>query len=256
MAAQSKGGEAMISISIVSHNQMALVRNLLDDLEKNCRAISFEVLLTLNTPQENAEVLPQYLYPLVVIQNKKPLGFGENHNQAFRAAKGDFFCVLNPDIRLKSNPFECLIHCLASPANGVVAPLVLNGDGCVEDSARKFPNPIAIFCKAIGFNFQEPYALNQDEIYPDWVAGMFMLFLSDTYKNINGFDDRYFLYYEDVDICARLTYQNKRVVLCTNSQVIHLAQRTSHRNLKYLRWHITSMLRFFLSKAYWRLLWR
>lgn len=245
----------MISISIVSHNQMTLVRDLLNDLEKNCRSISFEVLLTLNTLQENAERLPQYSYPLVVIQNKVSLGFGENHNQAFRSARGDFFCVLNPDVRLINDPFSKLINCLASTSVGVVAPLVLNGDGLIEDSARRFPNPIGILCKAIGFNFQKSYVMNQDEIYPDWVAGMFMLFSSDTYRDIGGFDDRYFLYYEDVDICARLAYQSKHVVLYTKSQVIHLAQRASHRNLKYLRWHITSMLRFFLSKAYWRLLW-
>jgi GT2 family glycosyltransferase len=139
---------------------------------------------------------------------------------------------------------------------GVVAPLVLNGDGGVEDSARRFPNPIAILSKVIGFKFQNPYVLNGSKMYPDWVAGMFMLFRADTFREINGFDDKYFLYYEDVDICARLTNENKHVVLCSNSKVIHLAQRASHRNLKYLSWHIASMVRFFLSMSYWRLLWR
>jgi GT2 family glycosyltransferase len=246
----------MLSISIVSHNQIELVRYLLDDLEKHCRSLSFEVLLTINTRIENLESLEQYPYPIVVIKNNHVLGFGQNHNQAFLLAKGDFFCVLNPDIRFYSDPFSNLINILVDESIGVAAPLVLDGCGRIEASARKYPNPFSIIAKLIKLNFQMQYPLTQTEIYPDWVAGMFMIFRSEVFRKINGFDERYFLYYEDVDICARLALAGKIVILSTISQITHFAQRRSHRSWQYFRWHIKSMLSFFLSKAYWRLLWR
>jgi hypothetical protein len=84
----------------------------------------------------------------------------------------------------------------------------------------------------------------------DWVAGMFMLFPRTVFAQLNGFDEDYFLYYEDVDLCGRLALAGWRVVVCPASRVVHHAQRSSHRSLTYLRWHITSMLHFFLSPVY------
>ena len=80
-----------------------------------------------------------------------------------------------------------------------------------------------------------------------------MLFPSGIFERLGGFDERYFLYYEDVDICGRLRLQGHEVVLCPQAKVTHHAQRTSHRSVRYLRWHLTSMLRFFFSSVYRRL---
>ncbi|PUE56776.1 hypothetical protein B9Z36_10875 [Limnohabitans sp. Rim8] len=246
----------MISISIVSHMQMNLVINLLDDIERVCKLEKIEVILTLNVG-ESLDLL-KYSFPLSVIKNNRPKGFGENHNQAFKSAKGSFFCVMNPDIRLTDNPFLPLVRCLTEGVDvGVVAPVILNDSGLIEDSARLFPSPVSIFSKVISKLFRKS-ALSRpvsNKSY-EWIGGMFMLFKVDTYSMVNGFDERYFMYYEDVDICARLTSMGKLIVLCEESSAIHLAQRASHRSLRHLRWHIISMLRFFLSSAYWRVLWR
>jgi GT2 family glycosyltransferase len=164
---------------------------------------------------------------------------------------------VNPDIRLNNDPFPMLVNGLLNDAVGVIAPVVLNEFNLVEDSARLFPSPISIFFKLARkvFKISMQGRVMCNDPY-EWVGGMFMLFNADTYALIKGFDDRYFMYYEDVDICARLTNMGKQIVLCQATSVIHQAQRASHRSIKHLRWHISSMLRFFLSKAYWRLLWR
>jgi len=78
---------------------------------------------------------------------------------------------------------------------------------------------------------------------------MFMLFRADTYREIDGFDERYFLYYEDVDICARLRQRGYDVRLVPAASVIHAARRDSHRRARYLAWHIRSTLRFWRSEA-------
>lgn len=242
-----------ISLSIVSHAQWELVHELLKDIALHCSNCELEIILTLNLPESIQFDQEKYPFKVQIIKNSYPLGFGANHNQAFKKASGSYFCVMNPDIRLKENPFNSLILCLDNPKMGVVAPKVLNNLGQSEDNGRSFPSPFKIICKVIrGCKFSK-YKQVGNFIYPDWIGGMFMLFPTKVFNLLNGFDERYFLYYEDVDICARLQLKGYIPAISTKLSVIHNARRESHRNFKYLRWHIASMLRFFLSYPYLRI---
>ena len=87
-------------------------------------------------------------------------------------------------------------------------------------------------------------------LYPDWVAGMFMVLRSETFRAAGGFDEGYFLYYEDVDLCWRLQRSGLRAALLPTVRAIHDARRSSHRKLRYLLWHGKSMLRFFAKRAW------
>lgn len=245
-----------ISISVVSHLQIELVGQLLGDLDKYCRDSQFEVILTLNCGEVVPFDLGGFAFPIILVQNSQPKGFGANHNQAFLEATGRNFCVMNPDIRFGSNPFTALLPVLVDVSVGVVAPLVLSDSGEVEDSARRFPTPSKILCKALGRSRESDYSLGEDLLHPDWVAGMFMVFPRAVFERLGGFDQRYFLYYEDVDLCGRLRLTGYEVMLNPQVKVIHYAQRASHRNLRYMRWHLTSMLRFFFSPVCWRLQFR
>lgn len=245
---------ALVSVSVVSHRQIGLVVGLLSDMAKHCSATAIEVILTLNLPEELPFSESDYPFPLKVIRNPSPKGFGANHNQAFQSAEGQLFCVMNPDIRFDGDPFRALLKCFADPSAGVAAPLVLGGDGGVEDSARRFPSPLRIVCKALGGCKGADYVVGVEPIHPDWAGGMFMLFPRGIFERLGGFDQRYFLYYEDVDICARLRLLGYEVTVCPQARVIHHAQRSSHRSFRYLRWHLMSMMRFFISPVYWRLL--
>lgn len=243
---------ANISVSIVSHGQAALVEHLLCDIEKHCGGQSIEIVLTLNLEETLPFSSDNFSFPLRIIRNMTPLGFAANHNQAFLLASGRYFCVMNPDIRLDRSPFNALIAGLEYPAAGLAVPLVLGPSGEHEDSARRFPTPFKIICKVFGGCRSGDYTIGDKLIFPDWAAGMFMLFPYEIFKKLGGFDQRYFLYYEDVDLCARLRLLGYEVVLCPGAQVIHHAHRSSHRNFKYFKWHLSSMLRFFCSPVYWR----
>lgn len=241
-----------ISVSIISHGQGALLALLLEDLATHCAGTPLEVLLTLNLPEPLPCDLAQLPFPVLRIDNPQPLGFGANHNQAFARSSGDFFCVLNPDIRLPHNPFPALVAALADPAVGLSAPHVLSPAGTPEDSARVFPSPLLILLKALRLGRGRPYKVGTQVLYPDWVAGMCMLLPAARYRQLGGFDTRYFLYYEDVDLCARLRLAGLQVALTPSARVIHAAQRASHRNPRYLAWHLRSILRFYCSPVYWR----
>jgi GT2 family glycosyltransferase len=244
-----------ITVSIVSHGQMAWVQQLLTDLNSVCADSDFEVILTLNQPEETTFELSDFYYPLHVLRNAAPVGFASNHNRAFERAGGQYFCVVNPDIRMKTNPFPALLECLKQPGVGVAAPMVRSAAGALEDSFRRFPNPAIILCKALGHCRGADYEVGNTTIYPDWAGGMFLLFPSPLFRALHGFDHRYFLYYEDVDICARLRVAGYRVAVSPAVSVVHDAQRASHVHWKYRRWHLESMVRFFLSPAFIRGLW-
>lgn len=164
--------------------------------------------------------------------------------------------MLNPDVRLRADPFQVLAERLRDPAVGVVAPVVRSPAGTIEDSARRVPTPLSILRKALAGARGPDYEIATADLYPDWVAGIFMLFRRDTFAAIGGFDERYFLYYEDVDLCTRLALAGKRVVYCPAVEAIHDARRESHRSLRYLRFHVASMLKFFCSAPFWRRLMR
>ncbi|HET7200570.1 MAG TPA: glycosyltransferase, partial [Burkholderiales bacterium] len=91
------------------------------------------------------------------------------------------------------------------------------------------------------------YEIEGKSISPDWVGGMFMLFRSDVFAALGGFDPAYHLYYEDVDLCARLRRKGYDVRLVPGASASHFARRQSRRSAKYLAWHLRSMLRYLLS---------
>lgn len=239
--------EDQVTISVVSHRQGALVKKLFDDLTA-LNIPNVRVILTINVP----EALPftendDFAFQLQFIHNEKQKGFGANHNLAFKHCVTPFFCVLNPDIRLTENPFPALIDECSKPEVGIVAPLIVNELGEREDSARRFPTIASLLRKACSKVIKQDYQLSSSVISPDWVAGMFILFRSDAYRAVGGFDNRYFLYYEDVDICRRFRRRHWDIRLVPAVGVVHAARRQSHRNLRYALWHLRSMWRFFHS---------
>jgi GT2 family glycosyltransferase len=175
------------------------------------------------------------------------LGFGANHNQAFAIATSPYFCVLNPDIAFAVNPFPKLLESFSDKDNGLVAPMIKNTDGGIEDSARHFPTPFVILARRL-FGFKDAYVFLEGDanFTAEWVGGMCMLFRSPAYAQITGFDERYFMYVEDVDVCTRLWKAGLKVIVCPSAVVIHEARRASRRSWEHLRWHIASLLRYFL----------
>ena len=238
--------DPQVSISVVSHGHGPLVRDLLKDIERFCRNV--EVLLTVNVPEAPPFAENDFGLPLRMLRNAAPRGFGANHNAAFAAAAGGYFCVLNPDIRMTMDPFPPLIEALADGRIGVAAPRIVSPEGRTEDSARRFPTLGTIVRKAFTRAPRHDYEIAGAPFHPEWVAGMFMLFRSAVYREIGGFDERYFLYYEDVDLCLRLRRQGYDVVLDPRATALHDARRASHRDVTHLLWHGRSLIRYLRSR--------
>lgn len=232
-----------LSVSVVSHGHGVMVTKLIESL------LTFDevshIYCTINVP-ENVS-LPKSSR-VTIIKNSHPKGFGQNHNFASTLSSSEFFCPINPDINFLGNPFPRLLHSVDALKADLLAPLVVGSDGKLEDSIRKFPTIVGLLRRAFR---QEDSGYQSDLLAglknPDWLAGMFMLFRSSAYKAIGGFDEKYYMYCEDIDICLRLWNRGYKISIDPEVKVIHDAQRKSRSNLQHFRWHLMSMLRFFVK---------
>jgi len=231
-----------VCLSVVSHRQSDLVNKLLHDISRHTSNV--DVYLTCNMPEQGL-VQSEALNSFHQIQNETPQGFGANHNAAFRQCESTSFCVANPDVRLLNDPFPELLACMNDPNVGLVAPRVIDPAGNAEDSARYFPTPSNLATKILHLGEGRYPVAGEAPMAVEWVAGMFMLFRAEAFRDIGGFDEGFFLYYDDVDICARLWKAGWKVMLHPGVSVVHAAQRTSRKNLRYMAWHLSSMARYF-----------
>ena len=237
-----------VCVSVVSHLQARLVKSLLEDLAGHCRE-TVAVILTLNVDEPLPFEVGDFGYPIELVRNSSARGFGANHNAAFRLCQRRTFCALNPDIRLAANPFPALLEELQRDRTGVVAPRIVDPSGRTEDSARRFPTLRILVAKALGRASALDYEIGPAPFSPDWVAGMFMLFTHDAFRAVGGFDERYFLYYEDVDICARLRAADYAVRLVPAVSAVHHARRASRSDWRHRAWHLQSVLRYLLTRG-------
>ena len=233
-----------ITISIVSHGHGQMIGALLGDLARFPEVT--RVLLTYNVREEPVRVPSSLISRTEITDNAAPLGFAANHNAAFKRSNTEFFCVLNPDIRLPQNPFPVLLRSIKSPGVALTAPAVVNPDGRLECTARRFPSPLDLILKLFGmYSGGVRFEIGAPPVRPDWVAGMFLLLDSRVFAQVGGFDEAFHMYYEDVDLCARLLKGNHDLVICPETSVVHDARRTSHRHPKFMAWHLRSMMRYF-----------
>ena len=234
-----------ITVSIVSHGQLAIVRPLLDQLNAYSAATVEKVVLTLNIPESRLPTGLKWRFALEVIENTGPKGFGANHNQAFRCCSTPWFLVLNPDIRLDQDILDSLLG-KALPDSGLLTPRILEPGKSHPEPHRAIITPLEILARNRP-GYDAPAA-------PAWVPGLFMLFRSEAYAEIAGFDaKRFFMYGEDFDICARLRLSGWKLQVANDLLARHDARRASHGSGKHLYWHITSLLRVWTSKPFWRL---
>jgi len=233
-----------IAFSVVSHGHDRELGELLHDIARIERP-GIQVLVTLNTADSSVPAGP-WPFDLVCIRNEVALGFGANHNRALARSRAPFFCVINPDVRFIDDPFDTLLELFEDPAIGLVAPRLCSRARVVQDSARHFPTVWEVAAKALLGRGSRVMGGPGKVVAPDWIAGAFMLLRREAFEAVGGFDEGFSLYYEDVDLCARLHAAAYGLLLCNEAMAIHDGQRASHRQPSHLRSHLWSFGRYCL----------
>jgi N-acetylglucosaminyl-diphospho-decaprenol L-rhamnosyltransferase len=231
----------LITVSVVSHAQWGLVQPLLHQLDLYCREAIDSVVLTLNLP-EQVTPDPAWRMPVRIVRNARPAGFGANHNAAFAVSRTPWFLVLNPDIRIDRDVLSVLLGRARKDA-GLVAPRVQEPGRAEPEPYRGVVTPLELWRRRLVQHRPPPS--------PAWVPGMFMLLRREAYAQLGGFDERYFMYCEDFDLCARLRLAGWQLQV-EEVMVMHQARRASNSSLQPLLWHLVSFARLWTSSAFWR----
>lgn len=242
-SAAALGDEAgVLAVSVVSHGHKRLVQALLDDMARHGNSTVTRVVLTLNLPEDLPRApLNGWPFVLQVIRNASPKGFGANHNYALRDAAEPFVCVLNPDVRwMGGDPLRALVQSAAVAGVGCSYPAQVDSMGRLQDSERELPTPMTLLRRRV---------FKRREVRVDWVNGACLVLPTPAWVAVGGFDEAYFMYCEDVDLCLRLRLAGW-ALMCAPVQVVHVGQRTSNRHWIHLVWHVKSLLRFWSSPVY------
>lgn len=254
-----------VLISIVTYNSKHIFK-VLDqlksefDMNKQFKFVVFDN----NSSLEYQEELKTYIPFISVNFYSENNGFGFGHNYNLLQAKEDYFLVLNPDVILKKNDLLNMIQVMESSNRiGLTVPRVLNSDGTTQYLIR---NRVSVFDYALRFipfkvikkmfnkrlSQYECRNLPLDKNIPVRIgSGCFMLLNSLAYKEVGGFDDRYFMYFEDYDLCLELEKRNYKIIYCPTSTIIHFYEKEAHKNRELFKIFMQSMYKFF-NKWGWR----
>lgn len=195
----------MISILIVSYNTKDL-------LEKNLRQLSggdYEIIVIDNASCDGTlEMIEQKFPHVICMPLSKNIGFGPANNKGAKRAKGDLLLLLNPDAFVKPEDVaKAAIEIKQFPHCGVLGAQLISLEGTPQPTFRKLPNLL---------NFLK------DEPGEDWITGAFMLIPKKAFEDVGGFDEQFFLYYEEVDLCRRLTQKGYTLHLSKDLSIVHL----------------------------------
>lgn len=197
-------------------------------------------------------------YPQVkTIVNTEPLGFGENNNKGVMASKGEYIGIVNPDIVVQKGSIDSILnYAKTNGLNNVVCPQLLNIDGSLQFSVRKFVTLVMILSRwfsrgndASGNKKVREYLckdMDPNKIQEiDWAIGAAMFMSRKTYDMLGGFDERYFLYMEDEDLCLRAWEHGVPVVYLPKAKFFHNHLRGSTHLSKKTLYHIKSLFTYF-----------
>ncbi|MDD5055984.1 MAG: glycosyltransferase family 2 protein [Candidatus Peribacteraceae bacterium] len=194
-----------------------------------------------------------------IVEQRGNLGYGRANNNGASFATGEYLLVLNPDNTLPPNALKEMLDFLKTHDDiGIVSPALVYADGTVRPSARAFPTIGDLLRKRIfpnawqkRFDERHRYFNERKTIDVDWMVGACLLMRADLFRTLKGFDERFFLFFEDMDLCRRTKLLGKRVVYMPSVRVLDGKERLSGSSIfslmtrKTTRIHLMSAIMYF-----------
>ncbi|MCD6288551.1 MAG: glycosyltransferase family 2 protein [Candidatus Hydrogenedentes bacterium] len=253
-------GKTDLTIVIVNYNSVNDLCNCLDSLFTVSRnGLKIEVYVVDNKSHDGSADMVERKFPQVhLIKKKENPGFAKSNNEVLRLDGARYFLVLNPDVIVPPGSLQQMVAYLDShPDTGIVGCKLLNSDGSLQYSCRRFPDFLTIALRGIGADKLFPRAAmfrryfmadwdHSEVAEVDWVFGSCIMARQDALHDIGLFDEGYFMYYEDVDLCYRM-WNKWKVVYLPHIHMTHLYAHESHRisAIKLRLIHLKSAMRFF-----------
>ncbi len=247
-----------LSVLIVNWNVRDLLRRCLQSLLANSPACTLEIIVVDNGSTDGSGEMVRTEFPQVhLIANTDNRGFPAANNQGLAVARGRYVLLLNPDTEVIGNALETMVAFAdAHPDVGIVGPQLLNPDGTVQSSRRRFPTLATALLESTWLQPYAPrrllsryYVLDRpdDEIQDvDWVTGAALMARGEAIEQVGPLDEGFFMYSEELDWCRRFREAGWRVVYLPTARVIHHVGKSSEQVLPARHIHFqTSKVRYF-----------
>ena len=253
-----------LSVIIVSYNAKSHLKDCLRSLYEHTTLRPFEVIVVDNASTDGSLAMLARDFPEVrAIPSPDNIGFSGANNIAMREAKGQFFLLLNNDATATPGAVDTMLRIIQEkPEVGVLGPLLRNEDGSIQISYGRM---ISLHAEAIqrflsrgharGNRLIRRYIENRSkkEAYPDWVSGACMILRAEVLETVGLFDDRFFMYSEEVDLCERIRRSGYRVFYTPESEVVHVGGKSTEANPERAAFEYRRSQLYFYSKHYGRL---
>lgn len=247
-----------LSVIIVNWNVRDLLRRCLESVFASPFGGSLEVLVVDNASADGSGEMVRTEFPQVhLIANAENRGFPAANNQGLALARGRYILLLNPDTEVVGDALQAMVAFAdAHPDVGVVGPQLLNPDGSVQSSRRRFPTLATALWESTWLQPYAPrrlleryYVLDRpdDEIQDvDWVTGAALMVRREAVEEVGPLDEGFFMYSEELDWCRRFREAGWRVVYLPTARIVHHVGKSSEQVLPARHIHFqTSKVRYF-----------
>ncbi len=259
----------IVSIIILNYRSNGLTRECIKSVFRNPPSCAFEIIVVDNGGEDELEKSIEERYPQVrYIKLLRNVGFARGNNIGAREAKGAYLVFLNQDITVQPHALDRLVATLRDHQNiGIAAPRLVNPDGSVQQSCFRWYRLVTplfrrtVFGKlGVGKRHLDSFLMKDRDLSRtadvDTVMGAVIAIRRSFIEQVGLFDERFFFYFEDVDLCRRSWERNLRVCYVPTAEMIHLHSRDSAKSMGLLslrsratRLHLISAYKYFIK--YW-----
>jgi GT2 family glycosyltransferase len=257
-----------ISIAIVTYNNATIIADalaaLLAIMDDDVAVSQLLVIDNHSTDTTIAVLQPDLMDERIsLIENTTNYGFGAGHNQAIKQTDATYHIICNPDIVINGNTIPAMLAYLDQHPNiGILSPKLMNVDGSLQPNNHKHPTLLDLALRRLAPAWLKARLKKRMDAYllldvgydavcdVPFLSGAFMICRTEVLKQVAGFDERYFLYFEDADLCRKVQAAGYRTVYFPDASVIHHWERAAYKSWRMTWIMLQSAIKYFNKWGY------
>ncbi|WP_046757453.1 glycosyltransferase family 2 protein [Kordia jejudonensis] len=239
-----------LSVIILNYNVRYFLEACLRSVQAAIENLDAEIIvIDNNSPDDSCDMMRNTFPNIQLIVNTENVGFAKANNQGVQVAKGEYICILNPDTIVAEDTFTQLLQFAQSKKNvGSIGCKLIDGSGTfLPESKRNIPTPMVSVKKILGHKNAGYYSnLHENQTGKvDILVGAFMLMKKSVYQAVNGFDEDYFMYGEDIDLSYKIKKAGFQNYYYGKTSVIHYKGESTLKDKTYAKRFYGAMQLFY-----------